>query len=425
MSRKRTILIALGVSLAAAAPAEAAWRGWHGFAETAFGVKLSDDRTKHDGFNLLEQRLQLKSAYIFEKGYLADKGGLLRVKGDGWVDAYFGGKTSFELRELDLLFSPTETVDLKIGRQVLTWGTGEYLFVNDQFPKDYVSFFVGRDDEYLKKPSDALKVSWYPDPVNVDLVVLPVFTPNTLPRGDRLSFFDSFRGGIAARDSDRRLIEPPWQASNFEYALRLYRNFGGMEAAFYFFHGFDKNPTGYKNEAARELFYPRIDVYGMSLRGGFAGGITSMEAGYVRSREDPEGTDRLVENSMVKVLFGYAREFRHDWRIGAQYLFEQRLDYAAYARALLPQDFVFDEYHHLLTQRITKQFRNQTVTISVFNFYSPSDRDGYVRPTVVVDLDDHWKLTLGANLPWGEDDITEFGQMKRDKNVYVRCRYSF
>ena len=88
-------------------------------------------------------------------------------------------------------------------------------------------------------------------------------------------------------------------------------------------------------------------------------------------------------------------------------------------------DFVFDESRHLLTQRITKLYKNQTVAVSLFNFYSPSNKDGYVRPTVSYNISDQWKATLGANLPWGEDDLTEFGQMKRNKNIYVRFRYSF
>ena len=41
--------------------------GLHGFAEVAYGVKASDDNTKRDDFNLLEQRLQIKTTY-FSRG---------------------------------------------------------------------------------------------------------------------------------------------------------------------------------------------------------------------------------------------------------------------------------------------------------------------------------------------------------------------
>lgn len=397
----------------------------HGFAEFDYGAKVSDDTTKRDNFNLMEQRLQLKASHFFEgAGYLAVKGASVNLKGDVTVDEYFGGKTGFDLRETNLSWTPLTFMDARAGRQILTWGSGDYLFINDLFPKDYVSFFVGRDDEYLKKPSDALKVSVYPSWANIDFV-MAAFKPNTTAKGDRLSMFDSFRGGIAGVDSDRDLAEPALRFSNAEYALRIYRGFGSNEAAVYYFRGFDKNPSSYKDESVRQLFYRRLDAYGLSLRGPFAVGIGNAEFGYYASREDSDGQDRLIENSTIKAMGGYAKDWDNDWKIGFQYLYEQRLNYGAYEDHLLPGDYVFDESRHLLTQRLTKLFKNQTVTVSLFNFYSPSDHDGYARPSVSYDVTDQWKMTFGANLPWGEDDLTEFGQLKRNKNAYVRTRYSF
>jgi len=417
-------LVCLGVCLWAAEGWASALQ-WHGFAESAYGPKLSDDQTKRDNYNLFEQRLQLKTTYFFDKGYLYRKGGILNFKADFIVDEYYSGKTGFDLREANLSLSPWSSVDIKIGRQVLTWGTGDYLFVNDLFPKDYVSFFIGRDDEYLKKPSDALKVSFYSRWANMDLVMTPRFTPNTTAKGDRLSFFDAFQGDIAGLSSDRHLIEPPFQLANSEYAFRAFRNVGRNEVALYVFSGFDKNPASYKDEATRQLYYERLKVYGASLRGPFLDGIANVEAGYYHSRDDGSGTDRLIANSQFKFLAGYTKDLGQEWGIGAQYFYEQKLDYGNYTDNFLPADIVFDEYRHVFTQRLTKLFRNQTVAVSVFNFYSPSDRDGYARPSVAWDFSDDIKIAVGANLPWGEDDTTEFGQMKRNKNIYARVRYSF
>ncbi len=418
-------VVILGSVLFFPAPAGAAVPAVHGFSELAGGVKTSDDNTKRDGFNLLEERLQLKSSYGFEGGnYLARKGAVINFKGDFTVDAYYDGKTDFDLRELNLSWTPAQWLDAKFGRQTLTWGTGDYLFIHDLFPKDYQSFFIGREDEYLKKPSDALKISLYPAAGNIDLIVAR-FAPNATAEGDRLSFFDSFQGGIAGRNSDRHLIEPPLQASNNEYALRLYGNIGSHELALYSFSGFNKNPDSYKDETTRQLFYRRMDAYGASLRGPFFGGIGNAEFGYYNSRQDPDGNNRLIENSMVKFLSGYEKDTGDDLKVGFQYLYEQRLDYDNYTDNLLAGDFIFDESRHLLTQRLTKFYKNQTVTVSLFNFYSPTDKDGYARPLVSYDVTDQWKLAFGANLPWGEDDLTEFGQMKRNKNVFFRARYSF
>ena len=128
---------------------------------------------------------------------------------------------------------------------------------------------------------------------------------------------------------------------------------------------------------------------------------------------------------MLKTLAGYTRDLGNDLKVGFQYLYEQKLDYGHYRDSFLPQDYAWDEFRHLLTNRITKLYKNQTVMVSLFTFYSPSDHDGYVRPSISYDITDQWKITGGANLPWGEDEHTEFGQMKRNKNVFVRLRYSF
>jgi hypothetical protein len=398
----------------------------HGFAENASGAKLGNDTTKHDSYNILEQRLQIKTSYRPSgDSFLADWRSEFNFKGDFLIDEYFGGKTSFDLRECNALFTPLDMADIKIGRQVLTWGTGDYLFINDMFPKDYVSFYIGRDDEYLKKPSDAVRISLYPRMANIDIAVIPFFTPNTVPDGERLSFFDSFNRGIRGREVNRLLLEPADQSENTEFAVRTYKHFGSYEYALYFFRGFDKSPRSYKNEALRHLYYKRLDVYGASVRGPFSGGIGNIEIGYYNSRDDSNGDNRLIENSFFKALAGYEKDLGNDLKAGFQYFYEQRLDYKDYANALVSGDFFWDEHRHLVTNRITKLFKNQTVTVSLFTFYSPSDKDVYLRPSVSYDINDDWKIAAGANLAWGEDDITEFGQMENNKNIYFRIRYGF
>ncbi|MDD5725631.1 MAG: hypothetical protein PHX28_05750 [Candidatus Omnitrophica bacterium] len=421
------ILLAVLFLLANTKAAFAGFSGWHGFAEGAFGGVLSkNDPVKHSGYNLAEERLQLKNQYNFEgEDLLSRWQGVFRFKGDFTLDEYFAGRTDFELREANFSFTPVPLMDVKAGRQVLTWGTGDYLFINDAFPKDYVSFYAGRDDEYLKMPSDAVKISLYPEQVNIDFIVIPHFTPNNMPDGDRLSFYDSFQGGISGRDSERYLEKPGHQGKNLEYAGRLYRNFGSTEAAVYLYRGFDKTARSYKNEAARELYYERQDIYGASLRGEFLGGIGNIEGAYLRSPEDPRGDNRLIENSSVRFMAGYEKDLGNDLKAAFQYYYEEMLDYPAYRRSLLPEDVVYDEYKHIITQRITKLYKNQTVKVSLFNFYSPSNQDGYLRFSVEYDITDQWKITSGVNIPWGVDDYTDFGQMKKNKNIYLRVRYSF
>lgn len=45
-----------------------------------------------------------------------------------------------DIRSLNVAFRPSDVLDVKIGRMVSTWGTGDLVFINDMFPKDWQSF---------------------------------------------------------------------------------------------------------------------------------------------------------------------------------------------------------------------------------------------------------------------------------------------
>ena len=111
--------------------------------------------------------------------------------------------------------------------------------------------------------------------------------------------------------------------------------------------------------------------------------------------------------------------------MGFQYYLEQTLDYNEYRNALMQADYRWDEFRHTITNRITKFFANKTVKVSIFTFFSPNDMDVYTRPSISWNPRDAWTLTFGANLAWGRDSWTQFGSVQKNKNVYVRLRYSF
>lgn len=396
-----------------------------GFAEIGFGAKLKDDSTRHDDFNYLEQRLQLKKTFFVEgENFFADKMTTFEIKADFTGDEYWEDAYG-ELRVLSMSMTPFDFMDIKVGRQVLTWGTGDYLFINDMFPKDYISFYIGREDEYLKQPSDALKMAFYSDLANLDVVVIPFFEGNNMPDGPRLSFYDPFLGKIAGDETLRDFDYPETTFENTELAMRLYRTFDSTQAALYWFHGFDKMPRYISDPLNMEMSFEKVDVFGASLLGPLWGGIGNVEWGYQRSRQDTDGTDPFVGNSMFKVMTGYSRDMGNDLKISFQYQLEQTMDYDEYEASLPAGSPVYDEFRHLFTNRITKQMLNQTLMLTLFTFYSPSDSDGYTRPSVSYDITDRWKATLGGNIPWGDDNYTEFGQMQKNTNVYLRIRYSF
>ena len=389
----------------------------HGFLEGAAGARLTDSPTQPKDATLGEGRLQVElsqegpaDSRLFFKADLVGDG--VEERGDA------------DLREFYLDVSPAQVLDIRAGRQILTWGTGDLVFINDLFPKDFVSFFIGRSLEYLKVGSDAVKFSLYPGPFSLDLVAVPHFTPSEIPKGERLSFFNPFTNRIAVPGESLSMRKPAATPENTELALRLYRTFGSYEGALYGFRGFFKEPVG-MDPAGGTLFYPGLSVYGTSVQGPLLGGVAGFEFGYYDSREDRPGRNPLIENPSLRYLVGYERELQTDFTVRAQYYLEQMLEYGAYKASLPPGAPEKKEVRHLLFLRLTRLLRYQTVELSFVGFYGPSDEDGMVNPQASCKITDRMSVALGANVFFGNEESTQFGQLEKDDNLYLRLRTNY
>jgi hypothetical protein len=387
----------------------------YGFLEARGGLRLQNDPYEKDA-TIAEVRLQTDLSRDFDRVELKLKFDLL---GDRVIEEF-----DADLREFTLAFTPLDIMDVKVGRQVLTWGTGDMLFVNDLFPKDWVSFFIGRDSEYLKAPTDAVRASLFFDALDVDLVYVPKFVGSEYIDGSRLSYWNSFLGRTAGRDFVFHDEYPNDFGKDAEYSVRLSKNITGIELALYGYYGFWKTPEGL-DPSTIKLTYPKLFVCGSSIRGPMLGGIGSAEAGYYYTRDDGSGKDPLVRNSEVRFLTGFEKELFRDFTGGIQYYLEYMQDYDEYERSLPAGMEKKDELRHVLTLRLTRMLMNQNLTISFFTYYSPSDADGYMRPKIHYKINDHWAAEIGGNIFFGDNDYTFFGQFKDNTNAYAALRFSF
>ncbi|BCO10161.1 hypothetical protein GF1_25370 [Desulfolithobacter dissulfuricans] len=386
-----------------------------GYLEALGGLRTDNGADEKDG-SAGEVRMQLELS-----GEMGQT--LFTVKGDLAGDAV-SEEISLQLREANMLFSPADIMDVKVGRQVLTWGTGDLIFINDMFPKDWQSFFIGRDDEYLKKPSNALKTSFFFEAFNLDLVLTPLLEGSEFISGQRLSYYNPLAGRVVGRDMVMAVDEPESWFSQGEIAARLSKHVSGVELALYGYSGFWQEPEGF-DPARGEAIYPRLNVWGGSVRGTIFGGIGNLEAGYYDSVHDQGGRNPLVRPSEYRFLAGFERELAHELTGGFQYYLEVIDGYDNYTESLPAGAQARDELRHLLTMRLTRLLMDQNLILSLFVYYSPSDNDGYARPKATYKLTDQWLVEGGLNLFWGEHDYTFWGQFRDNSNIYARVRYSF
>jgi hypothetical protein len=328
-----------------------------------------------------------------------------------------------DIREAYFDYS-TGSIDLRLGRQIVTWGVGDLIFINDVFPKDWVSFFSGRPLEYLKSGVDGVRTRYYTSFLNFDFVAIPRFDPDRLPTPDRFFLYDPF-----ATIGNRSELLPDTGYENTELALRLYRRFLGFDTSFYAYRGFWRSPGVILNDPANPTgvtyFYPELSVFGMSAQGNGFGGLLSLEGGYYDSRDDRRGTNPLVSNSQFRFLVGYQRQLSENVNLGLQYYTEIMADHEAYLDSLPEGSPEQEEYRDTVTLRLERFLKYHTWKITFFGFFSPAERDYLLQPSIFHKFSDEFALTFGANIFGGEEKTSFLGQFDRNDNVYLSARFDF
>ena len=287
------------------------------------------------------------------------------------------GKGSIDFRQFNLLFYPTDEIDIKAGRQILTWGTAELLFINDLFPKDFKSFFIGRNESYLKAPSDAIKISFFPKYANFNFVYIPQFNADRFVTGERISFYDPVLQEF--RTSDNPLIakrKNQWLIDD-ELALRVTKNINGLETALYYYRGFWKSPS-YFNIDNEQWEFSELEVAGASIRMPLLGGVFNTETGLYKSSSLSK-KDPFNRNSEFRFLIGFEKEVLAELTASVQYYVEKKLDYSDYRNSLPANVIVQPKYRNLFSTRLTKLLFQQNLTISFVSIYSVTEKDAFFK----------------------------------------------
>ena len=124
-------------------------------------------------------------------------------------------------------------------------------------------------------------------------------------------------------------------------------------------------------------------------------------------------------------MIGYEQEVASRLTAGFQLYLEHSSNYDELLRNSFAPQWESKQNRTLLTNRLTYRNISDTTTWSLFTFWSPSDKDGYLRPTIEYRANDNWHFTAGGNLFFGQKEHSFFGQFEDSSNLYFRVRYSF
>lgn len=392
-----------------------------GFAQVNYAVRVTGKSCSSStacDLMLGDQRLQLKVDGVTSDGVAAFTG---RV--DLFYDAVLG-EPGLDAREVYAELN-WPVLRVRAGRQIITWGVGDLLFINDIFPKDWVAFFTGRPLQYLKLGSDAIKIGVHPGPLDVELVAVPFFQSDGYPTGERLMVTSSMPDNVVGTTMDSR----DRSFENIEVAGKISTYLADWELSVYAARTFFKTPAvevaAQAGGVQLRYFFPRLDTFGASATGGLLGGVLSVEGGYYFSEEDQQGIDPAIDNSQVRGLVGYAHPLWTGATAAVQGYVEVMLQHSKYVSVLpdgVPQQ---DAARAVGTLRFTQQLLHDALTMSLFAYVGATDVDAYLIPSVRYALRDELWLELGGNVFLKHKDHTFFGRLWKNSNVYLTTRYAF
>lgn len=396
------------------------------FIEYRYGQRINNKSKLHSDEYINEARLQvstdieykdfkLETTFDILADSLAEDRSIDLESGQGWLD----------IRKFSLYWDINENIDLKVGRQTFTWGTGDFLFLNDLFPKDW-NYFLGRDMEYVKAPSDALKVTLYSDVVNLDFIYAPKFDSSHNMTGKRMSIYDTSISGLVGKNNPIKLSQSSQAFKDDEFHVRLFKNYFNTEFAIYGYKGFYNSPAAYDPATNRYLF-PELWTMGFSLRRPFGPGLINIEFADWNSADDLDGTNPLINNGEYRYTVGYEFEAAKEFTVGVQYYNERMKDYSAYKASLSPSAIQLRENRELITLRLKKLMMSQKLKLSLFSYFEQANNDMYIRPELNYKIDDSWSTEIGGTLFHNDngEEYATFGQLEENSNVYMMLRYSF
>jgi len=372
----------------------------HGFAEYRLGTFTQNH---FQDYSINEVRAQAATKYII------DDNKFFAFKGDVYHDEVLN-QSDIEIREAYLFLRPHNDIDIKLGRQVVLWGTGDMVYVNDFSPKSWTSGFIGRDDEYAKLPSDALRVNGYFEEHHLDFVMNLRFRPDETPTSDRFLVYDPLTGDFIGNANGPDNVYNDGWFEDMTYALRYAYEYNGYEFNAYMYNGYWTIPSEYVLPPNNDYTYSGLNAYGASVQGNLAKGIANVEMAYYDSKDDRSGDNPLISNSLFRTLVGYEQEVSTNFSAGLQVLYDV---------------IEKDENYRLYTLRLTRFLLQQTLKLSSFTYYSPSADDMFWKLNLDYQYNDEWTAYAGANFFAGKQNDTFFGAVQDNSNIFLGLRYNY
>ncbi len=319
-------------------------------------------------------------------------------------------------------------VDLSVGNQVVAWGSTDAVNPVDVInPRDLANPVGNPSDQRL--PTPLLRATVHgQDGVTVDLVVVPVFVPSTLPgaRWQPAIAMPQLPPGMTIVGVVAPVEEvPEFSVGNIQFGGRATLDLdigGGADVSVVAYRGFRHLPTVSANLVPTEtvghvqlqpsLTYDHVTLLGSDFSVVLGSYVLRGETAYTFA-EDPDGTDPTVGNDTLAAVLGVETNISGGPFVALQ---------GAYQRTA--PDAGADPTHSLSTVVSATFDPDNRTGLDVSWLHEWLDGSGVVRPALSYSFADGLTGTAAATIFYGPDG-SMYGSWTDNSEFRIGLEFAF
>ena len=342
-----------------------------------------------------------------------------------------------DLKEL-YLDTGFDSVDLRIGKQIVRWGVVEGARVTDEInPLDFYELIL-RDIEDRYIPLFMIKTDFYYGQNTLETLFIPeVRGHRPAPKGTQWEQFRELPGLVKPEDAWQDI---PNHLGNAEYAFRYTRVFTGFELSASYFSTWDDFPASFRTfesvikfaanpEVIFKPDFTRLKIYGTTFSMTFPNLIFNAEAAYVdgkhfgaRFGEDSSALQGEIQSDYVKYAVGIDTHlFGMD--ISPAFIQQYIIDY--------DERIIVDRIETVAALFLRKVLLHNVWTLNLLAIYFINNEDMLIRPRSDYNLSDRLRFSFGVdifegNIGTGQPGEFNFaGFFDNNDRIFWEITYSF
>lgn len=382
--------------------------GVKGFIDTYHALRIESPN------DWMASRSRVRGELTVEKGNAG-----MFVSANAIYNSLLKDQSGFFLREAYLYYGKS-SLDIRAGRQIITWGVADAIRLTDIIsPMDFTEFLT-QDYDDIRIPVNGIRVRYTRPKWSAEAIMIPVSSFYELSTDSDNPWAVNLPG-VAVPYSINLDNMPEKQFRNMEYGGRIGAYLSGVDFNLYALRTWNKMSVFRKTIAADGSLscdgeYRRMTMLGADLSIPLGKFVVRAEAAeYLGEAQEPVVNADVVTRNSTNALIGVDWYAGNDWQLGLQYSHK-------YISGKMSG---ISSYKNsgMATVRISKDLLHNTLSISNFGYVDVANGGVYNRLYADYALTDQIHAFLGYD--FFHADKGQFAMYDCNSEVWIKLKYSF